>query len=280
MSLSKVDTLDTGGIILEEPPLIKKKKQISPSVKWMFTLNNWKEEDRSEIIRLIELHCKVAVFGEEVGKSGTKHLQGYVEFKDKKRPKSVFNFTENIHWDKPRGSNTRAECAKYCNKGDKVYQLGIKLPEKVKVITEDMLFDWQIAIIDLINGPIDDRKIYWYWSEEGNVGKTSFCKYLVVKYGGIPLAGKSSDVKNGVCAYMEANHNCTPKLVLYPIPRCTDESEVNYDALENIKDMFFYSGKYKGGIVCGNSPHLFVFANMEPMLHKMSKDRWIVVEIK
>lgn len=43
--------------------------------------------------------------------------------------------------------------------------------------------------------------------------------------------------------------------------------------------MLFYSGKYEGGMVCGPSPHLCIFANERPDLIKLSSDRWKVFEI-
>ena len=43
--------------------------------------------------------------------------------------------------------------------------------------------------------------------------------------------------------------------------------------------MFFFSGKYEGGMVCGPNPHVLIFANDEPDTHKMSADRWIIKEL-
>ena len=66
------------------------------------------------------------------------------------------------------------------------------------------------------------------------------------------------------------------------IPRCLtceDKTYVSYQALENIKDMVFYSGKYEGGVVCGNCPHVFVFAHVPPEYENMSDDRWVVVNV-
>ena len=55
---------------------------------------------------------------------------------------------------------------------------------------------------------------------------------------------------------------------------------LSWCGIEEIKDMFFYSGKYEGGMVCGENPHVIIFANEEPPLEKMSNDRWRVIEIK
>jgi len=54
---------------------------------------------------------------------------------------------------------------------------------------------------------------------------------------------------------------------------------MSYTGMEEIKDMFFYSGKYEGGMVCGRNPHVMVFANEPPDYDKMSANRWKVTEI-
>jgi len=110
------------------------------------------------------------------------------------------------------------------------------------------------------------------------MGKTSFCKYLTVKHDAIALSGKAADMRNGVIDYVKTNKT-TPELVLVPIPRSFNTDYLNYEGIENVKDMYFYSGKYEGGQVCGNPPHLIVFANEPPDQSKMSEDRWVVRNI-
>lgn len=69
-----------------------------------------------------------------------------------------------------------------------------------------------------------------------------------------------------------------PKTILMNIPR-SKTGFVSYTGIEEIKDMFFYSGKYEGGQVCGPQPHVIVMANAEPEFEKMSDDRWDVINI-
>lgn len=104
------------------------------------------------------------------------------------------------------------------------------------------------------------------------------CKYLAVKHGALILGGKAADIRNAILTYFKDNEY-TPELVVVNIPRSFDQSYLNYEGLENIKDMCFYSGKYEGGMVVGNPPHLFIFANNGPDKTKMSLDRWKVTEI-
>ncbi len=57
------------------------------------------------------------------------------------------------------------------------------------------------------------------------------------------------------------------------------EDYVSYQALEEIKDGIFFSGKYEGGMKIFNSPHVICFANFSPAEHKLSGDRWVVEEV-
>lgn len=71
-------------------------KQISPAKHWVFTLNNYTPENITELNNCSS--TKRHSFQEEIGETGTPHLQGYIEFVTKKRPISVFTF--KAHWEK------------------------------------------------------------------------------------------------------------------------------------------------------------------------------------
>lgn len=253
------------------------KKQIAPAKKWCFTLNNYTAEEKAIISSIVPDKCTNVIIAEEIGESGTPHLQGYVEFKIKCRPLKILPI-DRIHWEKAKGNIEQNYT--YCSKEGKVFLTSgnYRLPKAVKILNDDELYGWQKDIISIIEQEPNDRTIYWFWSEEGCIGKTTFCKYLTVRHGAICLHGKGADVRNGVCDYLK-NQGRTPDIVLFPIPRSTNTDYLSYEALENIKDMYFYSGKYEGGMVCGNSPHLFVFANEEPDTSKCSKDRWVIRNI-
>ncbi len=251
------------------------KKQIAPSKRWCFTFNNYDDKTVSSIIPIIDNNCSIGFFSKEVGESGTPHLQGYLEFKNKARPLSFFKDFK-IHWSKAKGS--KDDNYNYCTKDQKLFfNKGMKIKKEVKLITPDRFY--QQYILKILKEEPDDRKIYWFYGE-GNIGKTQFSKYCYMKVPGTyVLAGKGADVRNGIADYVE-EHNETPNVVLYPIPKSYNNEYLSYESLENIKDMFFYSGKYKGKAICGNSPHLIVFANEPPKLDKLSADRWEVFKIK
>lgn len=246
-------------------------KQISPSKKWCFTFNNWTPNEWKQIVPIFESLCKLGLVGEEKGLLGTPHLQGYVEFSTKCRPKSVIP-NPRIHWEKAR-SNKETNL-QYCRKeGHVLWSFG--LPKPVKVV--DPTYSWEQDILRIIRRDPHERKIYWYYGD-GAKGKTSFCKYLTVKHGAIALGGKGSDIRNGILNYCQ-NNGDTPKLIVMNIPKSFDPDYISYEGIENAKDMYFFSGKYEGGMVCGNPPHLFVFANEPPNRDRLSEDRWCIHKI-
>lgn len=268
---SAISAVAVGNTISTAPP---KKKQVSASIRWCFTLNNYTEDEYSAIVSIIRGNkLRYGIMGKEVGDSGTPHLQGYVEFKTRNRPMSVFD-NKRIHWEKAKGD--KESNIDYCSKEDLepfVYDINPKFIQHI-----EKLYDWELELIEKLKGEPNDREITWIWESEGCQGKTTFQKYLFGKFDDlIVLGGKGSDMLNGIVQYQDKNKKL-PKIVLIDIPRsCKDF--VSYSGIEKVKDMFFYSGKYEGGMVCGACPHVVCFANEEPEYDKMSMDRWSVKEI-
>ena len=249
-------------------------KQISPAKNWCFTLNNYTKDDIEYIIGVDSSIVPRYVFQEEVGTSGTRHLQGFVSFSSKKRPKSVFTKI-NPHWEVCR--NVKASIA-YCMKQDtqngQLFTRGVERPFKLDI----ELYDWQKDIRDIVIKEPDDRTIYWFWEANGCRGKTTFAKWLYINFPKVVvLSGKGADMKNGIIQYQEKN-NSLPNIVIINVPRSSQDF-ISYTGIEEIKDMFFFSGKYEGGMVCGKNPHVLVFANEPPRYDKMSEDRWSVTNL-
>lgn len=250
--------------------------KFNPAIRFCFTLNNFSDGEVNEICSICSNICRYAIVGKEVGASGTPHLQGYLEFKTKKRPLSVFK-NKRVHWEKSKGS--KEDNIAYCSKEDpEPWIHGGPKPLK-KLACEDNFHGWQKEIIKIITEEPNDRDIYWFRGKEGSEGKTTFGKYLVRKHGAIILGGKSADMKNGIIEYKKTNGN-TPELIVLNIPKSFDSSYLSYTGIEEVKDMLFYSGKYEGGMVDGDNPHLIVFSNIFPDIRKCSLDRWQIYDIK
>lgn len=253
----------------------RRKKQISCAIHWCFTLNNYTEDEKMILSSKVPEICDVAIVGMEIGEQkGTPHLQGYMAFKNKCRPMSHFGEINRIKWTKCKG--TEYQNVKYCSKENKIF-ISHNVPD-YEIQIHACERDWQKTILKQIQERPCDRVIHWIWSEAGGTRKTSMCKYLTVRHNAIITGGKAADVRHSICEYYKKK-NVTPRLLLINIPRSFDPQYVSYEAFENIKDMCFFSGKYEGGMVVGNSPHLYIFANFAPDTSKMSLDRWDIVNI-
>lgn len=265
-------------------------KQISASKHWCFTYNNYKKEDILKIVQTSREYIVRYVFQEEIGEAGEKednegtpHLQGYIEFKKRERPMNHFKELLGlkkgerwIHWSKTR--NIKASI-KYCQKeytrsGDTFYR-GIERPYSLSIRNWQ---PWMYSILGVVDAEPDERKIHWVWEPEGNRGKTIFSKWLYLNRPKVlVLSGKAADMKHAIVQYIQTN-NTHPRTILINVPRSKLEF-ISYTGLEEVKDMFFFSGKYEGGMVCGPNPHIIVMANAEPEREKMSDDRWRVIKI-
>lgn len=246
--------------------------------KWVFTLNNYSDTETQNYEDYLKKNCVKWIFGFEIGESGTPHLQGYFEFKNPRSFSSIKKVLTRAHFERARGS--LEENYEYTSK-DGNYRYGGFYPEQIgytRTIHDEDLYSWQRKILDILNEKPDDRSIHWYWERDGCSGKTTFQKHVFCNYENVlVLGGKSSDMKNGIVQYKKIN-DYLPGIILINITRAKADY-VSYTGIEEIKDMFFYSGKYEGGMVCGPNPHVIVFANSPPDRSQLSEDRWHVVNI-
>lgn len=243
------------------------KYQISPAKHWFLTWNNYPEDWERFFTESSSISSYI--LGKEVGKNGTPHIQGQVSFNKKVRPKGLF--PDSIHWEKTKKVR---DAINYCSKENNYIIKGYTLPFTQKI---ENLYPWQEALCNILREEPDERKIHWLWEPKGCSGKTTFQKYVYTHFSNVVvLSGKASDMFNTIVKYEEKN-NCLPKIVLINIPRSVEH--VSWNGIESIKDMFFHSGKYEGGMVCGANPHVVIFANTEPDYSVLSEDRWSVYEI-
>lgn len=130
---------------------------------------------------------------------------------------------------------------------------------------------WQQNLVNILEGPVDTRKIYWYWERTGNVGKSWLATLLLTNYGATVLStGKTADV-----AYL-LDH---PKIVVFDISRAQGMEHVNFSVMEDIKNGRIFSPKYESIIKAFDIPHIVVFANEPCPPGKFSADRLCEVEI-
>lgn len=84
------------------------------------TFNNYPKDFCPKVF---EQHCKYFVIGKEIGKSGTPHLQCYLEFKMPYRLKKIQAlFKSKVHIERRKGKALQA--ADYCKKEQDFYEFG------------------------------------------------------------------------------------------------------------------------------------------------------------
>lgn len=238
--------------------------------KYDFVLNNYTIEDCAKIKEILTKICKKWVIGYEVGESGTPHLQGYIHLLKKERKSTLIKKLGTRVSLRPVRNDTA--CIEYCKKDGNFESYGF--PKPIKVI--ENLYPWQQNILDIFMTEPDDRTIYWFWDSDGNIGKSAFVKYMVIKHNVLFCnGGKHSDLINLVFnANME---NC--KCIIWDLPRST-KGKVSYATLECVKNGMVCNTKYETGVKCFNAPHVFVFANYPPDdTSELSEDRWKIVQL-
>lgn len=246
------------------------------AVKYFFTYHIKTDEqfkDAFDRLESLKLECDKFIWSEEYGKKGnTPHIQGALILSYKMRAKTLERYFKNgVTLRKLKNWNA---AFKYCCKEGNRIETNGKIKKAVKLINPT--YHWEQEILGLLEQEPDDRSIHVYWSEKGGVGKTQFCKYLTVKHGAICVGGKAADMKNAIVEYYDTNDDY-PSVCVMNLAR---GEELDYIGTENIKDMYFYSGKYKGGMICGNCPHLIIFCNEDiSQTNKLSLDRWKVHKI-
>lgn len=271
--VSENDTNETNETTVEEftEECFDEKDKAKESRYWFMTFNGYTEENIQPFISILQHECVWYVFQEEKGKiSGLMHLQGTFYFKSKKRLTQLKKWNKKPNWKITKSvSSAIAYCSKEDTRAGRQWVMGIDVPEPLDI---EEPYGWQLDVIKIIKEKPDKRTIHWFWEPNGNMGKTTLCKYLVIKHSAIILSGKSNDMFH----LISKSHN--KKIIVVNVPRISKDY-VNIGALESIKDGLICSGKYEGCQLVFNCPHVIVFANQPPNIESMSKDRWNIVRI-
>lgn len=258
------------------------KNRCASSKQWCFTWNNYSQEDYRKLVQFFQDNPEISyIVGKEIGgENKTPHLQGYIKFNKPTRPMEKLKWTNKIHWEKTKGSlqSNLDYCSKEGNfitniKDSNKAIINKTLSKEEEAIELDILkhedlFPWQIDILKIISEKPDKRIIHWIWEEKGNVGKTTFLRYLMFYHNAVPIEGKKNDI-----LYCAAEHPST--LYIFDFERSMEDF-ISYAAMEKIKNACFMCSKYESKPIIRKHPHIICFANFEPNYEALSLDRWKV----
>lgn len=259
------------------------KKRCNPAKKWVFTIFGSKDEVLLAFEERVRAHCIMCHYQEEVcPTTGREHAQGFLVFKDKCRPKSVFgDIDPTIHWELMKGTvehNMVYTTKDYTKKPNgRVFDYGT--PRQIEYVTWEMISEPVRAVITpIMEAPYDFRTIYWIFDPNGNWGKSLVQKYLVDNHNAMMCAGAGKDMAYAIAKYHETKERW-PDWVLVNLPKSTDEKYISYGMLEQFKDTLVFSGKYESCMLRFPPIKLVVFANMEPDYSQWSDDRLKVIHV-
>lgn len=320
------------GIVLPRPPLfpcaLKSEFAVEPSRMLpaslarsraklrsvCFTLNNYTEE-QVEAIKNIE--CKYLVFGYEVGKQGTKHLQGYLSFSNPMTFTSIKNMLFGAHIEKAKGSPTQNR--EYCTKDGNYYEKGdVPKPGKRSDLVQFIetvksgerckrtLIETHPAVcaryprfvhecLREFAPPVTAPSIDLYpWQTQvitmikGDADPRKVYFYVDHKGGSgkttfaryvLALFQNVQIIRPGKVQDMCYELRTDTRIVIVDVPRCSME-HVQYQFLEYCKDGIVPSFKYESCTkYFDKSMHVLVFCNEDPDMTKLSLDRYYVVNL-
>lgn len=172
-------------------------------------------------------------------------------------------------------SETVAKYPKFIERYRQLVQQKTALESLRKQFDDWSPWKWQTALIDVVSGPVDPRKIHWIWETKGNAGKSTLALWLVFHKNACLLEpSKKADM-----AHVWVNS--LSDLVVFDCTRATEKAAIMpaYALAEKIKDGAIFSGKYASRTVVFKKPHVIFFANFKPDMTAWSADRYDVTEL-
>lgn len=238
----------------------------NPIYKYDFVINNYTDKEVCQVKESIQRLAKKGIIGFEIGESGTPHLQGYISLKRKAR---ITTIAKEPGFNRASMRAVRNETAliEYCKKDGNYWTHGF--PRPISIV--QTLYPWQKDAEALLTASsVDDRTVHWWYDRDGNIGKSAFAKYMVVKHKALYCcSGKYADLINLVFNCNMDDCNC----IIFDIPR-NQGNKVSYSAIESIKNGLICNTKFETGTKVFNSPHVLVLSNMPPEIDALSIDRW------
>ena len=140
---------------------------------------------------------------------------------------------------------------------------------------------WQNELMKYIEP--HDREIIWVVGKDGNEGKSWFQKYVKSVFGTRRVVS-GIDIKSNSASIFQALRKCsivTADIFLFNIGKSMNKfDQINYDALEKMKDGEAFASKYNSQQLKIRVPNVvMVFSNSPPDFKELAKLRFRVFNI-
>lgn len=281
---------------------------------WAFTLNNYTQADEDRL-RNLGSEIDYLVAGREVGAGGTRHLQGHISLRSRKRLTQVKALIgSNPHVEIARNVNASIE---YCKKDGDYFEVG-HAPSGAGSRTDIDAFkdDVKSGNIDLkaireihsevyakyprfcqeyIQDHLPDKAIPahalrpWQATLNGDLNREPDDRTITFI---VDQAGNQG--KTWFAHYYRQNHDnvqvllpgkkadmCyaidpTIRVLFIDAPRSKQGEYLQYDFLEEVKNGYIFSPKYESRVKTLGKVHVVVLMNEHPDMSKLSGDRYDV----
>lgn len=287
---------------------------------WCFTVNNPTTDERAKIVALEDEDAvEYLVFGNEVGESGTPHLQGFVAFSTRVRLTQVKqSVSARGHFEVAKFPEKAAD---YCKKDGDFVEFGVLTLKKGKRSDLDAFKDdvkiGVLTVKELREAHSDvfakysqfctqyiqdnnsvlsvEAHVLYGWQEslfqelktEADPRQIMFCVDLVGNSGKSwfchYVSGLLSNVQvllPGRKADMCMMIELDAKIIFVDATRSKQGEYILYDFLEELKNRYIFSSKYHSVLKCLKStPHVVVMMNEFPDMSKLSMDRYHILEV-
>lgn len=287
---------------------------MSISTRWVFTINNYTNEDIASISSWDTKYC---IFGKEVAPTtGTPHLQGFCIFSKNHRLTAVKKLHASAFWEAAKTSS--AACSKYCKKSNDFVETGslgqsgkrndirsfmetvnngVYDKKRLRAEHPEICSKYPRFVNDYVSDQIPTPAIEphplrdWQADLNARLNRPPNRREIifVVDYEG--NKGKSwfasyyADLHSNVSIMRPTKHSdmayALPDILRVFFLDCTRQQieHLPYSFLESLKDGLVMSIKYESRVRHYPPMHVVVLLNQDPDMSLLSADRYTIINI-